>query len=146
MSPASSRLPNARACSGEGALFELSGCSDSGAMLIRAMRANFLASQKLAAQPQRAEKDETDRQNDTAGWEGDVLIALGVVNPVAHAVVDHDADDGQEGEQEEAQETHGKGHQKTGKKTEISQGNAEEPSLRPRIGALVEVLLLRSHE
>ena len=65
---------------------------------------------------------------------------------MAHAVVDHEADDGQEGEQEEAQKTHRKGHQKTGKEAEIAQRDAEELSLCPRMGALVQVLLLRIHD
>src|ERR1700685_2660672 len=101
MSPSSRRRHHSRACSGGGAYFEFSGCSDSGAMVISAMRADFLVSRKLASQPQRAKKEQTDRQNDTTGREGDVLVAIGVIDLVARAVVDHDADDGQEGEQEE---------------------------------------------
>src|SRR5271155_837205 len=146
MSPASSCRHHARACSGDGASSELSSCSESGAMVISAMRAAFLASRELAAQPQRAKKEETDRQNNTAGWEGDVLVAIGVIDLVAHAVVDHDADDGQEGEQKEAQETHRKGHQKTGKEPKIAQGDAEELSFRRRIRPLLQVLLLRIHD
>src|SRR3984885_5307412 len=146
MSPASSRWHQARACSGGGAFSKLSDRSASRAMVISAMRADFLASRKLAAQPQRGKKDEADRQNDTTGREGDVFVALGVVDLVAHAVVDHDADDGQEGEQEEAQETHRKGHQKAGKEPEIAQGDAEELSLGPRTSLPVQVLLLCIHD
>ncbi len=99
------------------------------------MRADFPSlSENLRRSHSVPKKMRLSDQHDTGGWEGDVLVALGVVHVVAHAVVDHDADDGQEGKQEEAQETHGKGHQNTGKETEIAQGNAEEPSLRLRIG------------
>src|SRR6266567_9381507 len=95
MSPASSLWHQARAS--EFAPAGPSRCTKSTSMVTRATRTGLLASGNLAAHPKRAEKDKAGEQHDTSGWEGNVLVAEGVIHVVAHAVVNRQADDGQEG-------------------------------------------------
>src|SRR5450631_682491 len=140
MSPASSRRHQARAWASASPLR----CADSTSMVTRATRSGLLASGNLAAHPKGAEKNKAGEQHDTRGREGNVLVADGVVHVATHAVRNHQADDSQERKQEEAQETHRKGHQKTGGETQIAQRDAEEfsPCLR---GANLLQVLLRIH-
>src|ERR1700722_12806097 len=126
MSPASSSRHQARASEfSSGSPLR---CARSTSMVTRATRAGLLASGNLAAHPKRAEKDQAGEQHDASGREGNVLVAGGVVRVMAHAVVDHQADDGQERKQEETQEPHSKGHENTGDETQVAQRDAEKRS------------------
>src|SRR5579859_5451543 len=99
MSPASSCRHQARASvfAADFASGSPLGCARSTSMVTRATGAGLLASENLAAHPKRAEKDKAGEQHHTSGWEGNVPVADGVVHVVTHAVVDHQADDGQKG-------------------------------------------------
>src|ERR1700760_4640137 len=140
MSPASRRPHQARVWASVSPLR----CADSTSMGTRATRASLLTPRDFAPHPKRAEKDKAGEQHDTSGREGNVLVAVGVVHVVAHAVVDHQADDGQEGEQEKAQKTHRKRHQNTGDEAQVTQRDAKK--LPPRLlGPKLLHVLLRVH-
>src|ERR1700749_2386275 len=95
MSPASNRRHQARASVVAPA--NPSRWAKSTSMVTRATQPGLLASGNLATHPKRAEKEKAGEQHNTSRWEGNVLIAEGVVHVVAHAVVDHEADNRQEG-------------------------------------------------
>src|ERR1700761_374369 len=94
----------------------------------RRLTRGFIATD-FSPHPQCPKENKAYHQDYAGCRKGDVLVTVGKVRLVPHAVVNRNPDDTQKREQEKAKKTHGESHQDACAQPEVPQWNTENGSL-----------------